>query len=46
MFWMSIVIAASFVEVFADISTTTLIVVGAIIIACYWTLQPLWTAPS
>lgn len=45
MFWMSIVIAASFVEVFADISTTTLIVVGAIIIACYWTLQPLWTAP-
>ena len=45
MFWMSIVIGASLVEVFADISRTTLIVAGAVIIACYWTLQPLWIAP-
>ncbi len=45
MFWMSIVIAASLVEVFTDIPRTTLIVAGAVIIACYWTLQPLWIAP-
>ncbi|WP_127572195.1 PTS ascorbate transporter subunit IIC [Georgenia faecalis] len=45
MFWMSIVIAASLVEVFADVPRTTLIVVGAVLIACYWTLQPLWVAP-
>ncbi|MCK6211626.1 PTS ascorbate transporter subunit IIC [Georgenia sp. EYE_87] len=45
MFWMSIVIAASLVEVFTDIPQTTLVVAGAVIIACYWTLQPLWVAP-
>ncbi|GAA4287617.1 PTS ascorbate transporter subunit IIC [Georgenia daeguensis] len=45
MFWMSIVIAASLVEVLTDIPRTTLIIVGAVIIACYWTLQPLWIAP-
>jgi len=45
MFWMSIVIGASLAEVFTDISRTTLIIAGAVIIACYWTLQPLWTAP-
>ncbi|WP_418607222.1 PTS ascorbate transporter subunit IIC [Georgenia sp. SUBG003] len=45
MFWMSIVIAASLVEVLTDIPQTTLVIVGAVIIACYWTLQPLWIAP-
>lgn len=45
MFWMSIVIAASLVEVLTDIPQATLVVVGAVIIACYWTLQPLWIAP-
>ncbi|WP_418608198.1 PTS transporter subunit IIC [Georgenia sp. SUBG003] len=44
MFWMSIVIAASLVEVLTDIPQTTLVIVGAVIIACYWTLQPLWIA--
>ncbi|TNC18031.1 PTS ascorbate transporter subunit IIC [Georgenia sp. 311] len=45
MFWMSIVIAASLAEVLTDISRTTLVLSGAVIIACYWTLQPLWIAP-
>ncbi|MFC7405815.1 PTS ascorbate transporter subunit IIC [Georgenia alba] len=45
MFWMSIVIAASLVEVFDGLPRTTLILAGAVIIGCYWTLQPLWVAP-
>ena len=45
MLWVSIVIAASLVEVFTEIPQTTLVLVGAVIVACYWTLQPLWIAP-
>lgn len=45
MFWMSIVISASLVEAFTEVSKTTLVIAGAVIIACYWTLQPLWMAP-
>lgn len=45
MFWMSIVICAGLVEVFTDLPQRTLIIVGSVIIACYWTLQPMWIAP-
>lgn len=45
MFWMSIVVAASIVEVFADVQRLPLVIVGSVIVACYWTLQPLWIAP-
>lgn len=45
MFWMSIVVAASIVEVFADVEKLPLVIVGSVIVACYWTLQPLWIAP-
>lgn len=45
MFWMSIVICAGLVEVFTDLPQRTLVIVGSVIIACYWTLQPMWIAP-
>jgi len=45
MFWVSIVVAASIVEVFADVQRLPLVIVGSVIVACYWTLQPLWIAP-
>lgn len=45
MFWMSIVVAASIVEVFAHVQRLPLVIVGSVIVACYWTLQPLWIAP-
>ncbi|MFV0405544.1 MAG: PTS ascorbate transporter subunit IIC [Propioniciclava sp.] len=45
MLWMSIVIAASFVEAFGDIDRWTLVGVGSLVMACYMTIQPLWIAP-
>ncbi|MFV0373389.1 PTS transporter subunit IIC [Microbacterium sp.] len=45
MYWMAVVIAASFVEAFGDVDRWTLAGVGAIVIGCYWVLQPLWTEP-
>ncbi|WP_062072466.1 PTS transporter subunit IIC [Demequina sediminicola] len=45
MLWMSIVIAATFVEVFADVDRLALITVGSLVLACYMTLQPLWIDP-
>lgn len=40
MWWISLVITASFLEVFPTMNQGWLIVVGAILIALYWTLQP------
>lgn len=46
MLWMSIVIAAAFVEVFGDdMNRWTLVGAGSLVLACYFTLQPLWIAP-
>lgn len=45
MFWMSIVVAAAFVEVFGDLNRWTLIGAGSLVMASYMTLQPLWIAP-
>ena len=45
MYWMAVVIAASLVEAFGDMDRWTVAGVGAIVIACYWTLQPMWIAP-
>jgi PTS system ascorbate-specific IIC component len=44
MFWMSFVITASLVAGWGDISQFTLVMVGAFILATYWTLQPMWMA--
>ncbi|QVQ51841.1 PTS ascorbate transporter subunit IIC [Spiractinospora alimapuensis] len=45
MFWVSVVITACLVQVFGDLPQLTLVIVGSILIACYWTLQPMWIAP-
>lgn len=45
MFWTSLVITATLVAVFGDRSQATLVICGSVIIACYWTLQPLWMRP-
>jgi PTS system ascorbate-specific IIC component len=45
MYWMAVVIAASLVAAFGDVDRWVLAGAGALIIACYWSLQPLWTEP-
>lgn len=45
MYWMAVVIAASLVAAFGEVDRWVLAGAGALIIACYWTLQPLWTEP-
>ncbi|MFC7740905.1 PTS transporter subunit IIC [Nocardiopsis composta] len=45
MFWISVVITACLVEAFGDLPQWTLVPAGAVLIACYWTLQPMWIAP-
>lgn len=45
MYWMAVVIAASLVEAFGDIDRWTLAGAGALMIGCYWVLQPLWIGP-
>lgn len=45
MFWISVIVAASFVEAFGDVNQTTLVLCGSIVVASYWTLQPLWIEP-
>ncbi|PRX92172.1 PTS ascorbate transporter subunit IIC [Allonocardiopsis opalescens] len=45
MFWISVVITASLVEAFGDLPQYVLVPAGSVLIACYWTLQPLWMRP-
>lgn len=45
MYWMSLVLTATLVEAIPAANKLTLTLVSAIIIACYWTLQPLWMEP-
>lgn len=45
MYWMAVVIAASLVEAFGEVDRWMLAGAGAVIIGCYWALQPLWTEP-
>lgn len=42
MWWISLVITASLLEVFPNINQGTLILTGAILIALYWTFQPVY----
>ncbi len=44
MFWMSFVVVASLVTAFGEKSQLTLVLVGAAIMAAYWTLQPMYIA--
>jgi len=43
MFWISLVLVAVMVEVAPTLSTTGMIVTGAIIAGAYWTIQPAFT---
>ncbi len=44
MFWMSVVVAAVLVEAFPKIGTTSLVLWGSIIVALYWSVQPMYIA--
>jgi ascorbate PTS system EIIC component len=45
MFWISVVAAAALVQIFGDIDTWILVLAGAVVVAAYWTIQPLYIAP-
>jgi ascorbate PTS system EIIC component len=45
LFWMAVVVAAALVQVFGDVGQWTLVLVGSLVLAAYWTLQPLALAP-
>ncbi len=45
MFWISLVLIAVMLEVKPNISHTTMIVAGSIVVGLYWTLQPLYVQP-
>jgi ascorbate PTS system EIIC component len=45
MFWISVVVAAALVQVFGDVDTWVLVLAGAVVVAAYWTIQPVYIAP-
>ncbi len=45
LFWIAVITAAALVEVFGDVERWTLVVSGAVVVALYWTIQPLVLAP-
>ena len=45
MFWISVITTAALVQMFGELSQWTLVLSGAIIVALYWTIQPLYIAP-
>ena len=45
MYWMSLVLVATFVEAVPGADPVALTVVSSVVVACYWTLQPLWMEP-
>ena len=45
MFWIALVLTAIQLEIDPNASTLKMVVVGSIIIAVYWTLQPAWMQP-
>lgn len=45
MFWISVVVVSALVEAFGALGQGTLVIAGSIIVALYWTIQPLYIAP-
>jgi ascorbate PTS system EIIC component len=45
MFWISVVVTAALVQSFGALDQWTLVLAGALIVAAYWTIQPLYIAP-
>src|SRR2546422_9888887 len=44
MFWISVVVAATLVEAFPKITPGALVLWGSIIVAAYWSVQPMYIA--
>lgn len=44
MFWISVVVAAVLLEAFPRMSTTALVLWGSVIVALYWSVQPMYIA--
>jgi PTS system ascorbate-specific IIC component len=44
MFWMSVVITAALITAWGELGQWTLVLVGSVILAAYWTLQPMYMA--
>jgi len=44
MFWISVLVAASLVEAFPTIGSGRLVLVGSLIVALYWSVQPMYVA--
>jgi len=45
LFWIAVITTAALVEVFGDVDRWALVVSGAVVVALYWTIQPLALAP-
>jgi len=45
MYWISILVTATLVELFGDLGQWALVLPGSIIVAAYWTIQPLYLEP-
>jgi PTS system ascorbate-specific IIC component len=45
MFWISVVVVAALVQSFGALDQWVLVLAGALIVAAYWTVQPLYMAP-
>lgn len=42
MFWVSAITVAALVEIAPEANQLTVVLCGSAVVACYWTLQPLW----
>jgi len=45
LFWIAVITTAALVEMFGDVDQWTLVVAGSVVVALYWTIQPLALAP-
>lgn len=45
LFWIAVITAAALVEVFGDVDQWMLVLAGSVVVALYWTIQPLAMAP-
>lgn len=45
LFWIAVITTAALVEVFGNVDRWALVISGAVVVALYWTIQPLALAP-
>jgi len=46
MFWISVITVAALVESFGNLPQSTIVIAGSLIVASYWTLQPVLLGPA